>query len=65
MPSFCLGAFSIFASSYVRGCIGIENSTLCVEDANYNAVKNNVKNCHFMYGSLEKVIWIFKNAFFK
>ncbi|XP_073982691.1 tRNA (uracil-5-)-methyltransferase homolog B-like isoform X2 [Rhodnius prolixus] len=49
-----IGAFSIFASSYVRGCIGIENSTLCVEDANCNAVKNNVKNCHFMYGSLEK-----------
>ncbi|KAK9511353.1 hypothetical protein O3M35_000021 [Rhynocoris fuscipes] len=49
-----MGTFSVFASKYVRGCVGIDISASAIENAEFNAKNNGVHNCYFVQGNLEK-----------
>lgn len=51
-----IGIFSILASREVRGCVGLDNSMLSVDDATFNVRFNKIDNCHFMNGPLEKTL---------
>lgn len=49
-----IGAFSLLASKHVRGCVGIEYIGQAVDDAIFNAEYNEITNCHFITGRIEK-----------
>lgn len=49
------GTLSLLASKYVRGCVGVDEVRMAVEDAKYNAERNNITNCTFVCGKVEQV----------
>lgn len=49
------GALSLLASKRVRGCVGVEEVKTAVEDATFNAERNNITNCNFISGTVEQV----------
>nr|XP_014279687.1 tRNA (uracil(54)-C(5))-methyltransferase homolog isoform X2 [Halyomorpha halys] len=51
-----IGVISLLASRQVRGCVGIEHTPSAVEDAIFNASYNNITNCSFVQGRVEKKI---------
>ena len=46
---FCgTGSITLFASEYCNKILGIEIVDSSIKDANFNAKRNNVKNCKFI-----------------
>ena len=56
-----VGTIGIFLSGDVKKVYGIEIEEEAVEMANKNILKNDIKNCEYIAGSVEDKIEIFKN----
>ncbi|CAH0390432.1 unnamed protein product [Bemisia tabaci] len=51
------GTISLVASRKVRGCVGVESVKDAVADARINALDNNIFNCDFVHGTVEKKLF--------
>ncbi len=50
-----VGNLSLPLATRARGVLGIEESRMAVEDAQFNAERNGMNNCDFVYGRVEDV----------
>ncbi|QGT99549.1 RNA methyltransferase, TrmA family [Candidatus Syntrophocurvum alkaliphilum] len=57
LDAYCgIGAISLYIADSVEKVIGIESYEKAVIDARHNAKLNNIKNCTFIAGDVEKVL---------